>query len=77
MKVRGNMIRFMNSFLSDRFMRVRVANILSSLFRVKEGVLQGSVLSNACFAVTIYSIIDDISSPACASLFVDELSIFL
>ena len=43
---------------------------------MKEGVLQGSVLSNACFAVTIYSIIDDISIPACASLFVDELSLF-
>ena len=46
-------------------------------FRVKEGVLQGSVLSNACFAVTIYSIIDEVSGPACASLFVDELSIFV
>ena len=43
---------------------------------MKEGVLQGSVLKNACFAVTIYSIIDEVSGPACASLFVDELSIF-
>ena len=71
------MIRFMNSFLSDRFMRVRVCiYFVFSFYRVKEGVLQGSVLSNACFAVTIYSIIDEVSGPACASLFVDELSIF-
>ena len=74
MEVKGNMIRFVRSFLSDRSIKVRVGNTLSSPFKREEGVPQGSVLSVTCFAVAINSVISEIYSPVRASLFVDDLA---
>ena len=76
MQVKGNMIRFVRSFLPDRLIKVRVGNTLSSPFKLEEGVPQGSVLSVTCFAVAINSVISEISSPVRASLFVDDLAIY-
>ena len=76
MEVKGNMIRFIRSFLSDRSIKVRVGNTLSFSFKLEEGVPQSSVLSVTCFAVAIDSVISEISSPVCASLFVDDLAIY-
>ena len=76
MKVKGNMFRFIRSFLSDRSIKVRVGNSSSSPFKLEEGVPQGSVLSVTCFAVAINSVISEISSPVRASLFVDDLAIY-
>ena len=76
MEVKGNMIRFISSFLSDRSIKVRVGNTLSSPFKLENGVPQGSVLSVTCFAVVINSVISEISSPVRASLFVDDLAIY-
>ena len=76
MQVKGNMIHFVRSFLSDRLIKVRVGNTLSSPFKLEEGVPQGSVLSVTCFAVAINSVISEISSPVNASLFVDDLAIY-
>ena len=75
MEVKGNMIRFIRSFLSDRSIKVRVGNTLSS-FKLEEGVPQGSVLSVTCFAVAINGVISEISSRVRASLFVDDLAIY-
>ena len=76
MEVKGNMICFVRSFLSDRSIKVRVGNTLSSPFKWEEGVPQGSVLSVICFAVAINSVISEIYSPVRASLFVDDLAIY-
>ena len=76
MQVKGNMIRFVRSFLSDRLIKVKVGNTLSSPFKLEEGVPQGSVLSVTCFAVAINNVISEISSPVRASLFVDDLAIY-
>ena len=76
MEVKGNMIRFIRSFLSDKSIKVRVGNTLSSPFKLEEGVPQGSVLSVTCFAVAINSVISKISSSVRASLFVDDLAIY-
>ena len=76
MQVKGNMIRFVRPFLSDRLIKVRVGNTLSSPFKLEEGVPLGSVLSVTCFAVAINSVISEISSPVRASLFVDDLAIY-
>ena len=70
------MIRVIRSFLSDRPVKVRVGNTLSSPFTLDESVPQGSVLSVTCFAVAINSVINDISSPVLTSLFVDDLAIY-
>ena len=52
-----------------------MGNILSSPFRLAGDIPQGGVLSVTCFAVTINCIINEVSSPVCASLFVDDLAI--
>ena len=75
MEVQGNMIRFINSFLSDRSIKVRVGYTLSS-FKLEESVSQGSVLSVTCFDVAIKSVISEFSSPVRASLFIDDLAIY-
>ena len=76
MEVKGNMIWFINSCLSDRLIKVTIGTNLFSPFRLEEGAPQGSVLSVTCFAVAINSVINEISSPARASLFVDDLAIY-
>ena len=74
LQVKGNMICFVRSFLSDRLIKVSVGNNLSS-FKVEEGIPQGSVLGVTCFAVAINSVVSEISRPVRASLFVDDLAI--
>ena len=75
--IRGNMINFVNSFLSDRYIRVRVGNTLSSSYETEEGVPQGSVLSVTCFAIAIDTIVESVSAPVKASLFVDDFAIYV
>ena len=76
MEVKGNMIRFVRPFLSDRSIKVRVGNTLSPPFKLEEGVPQDSVPSVTSFAVAINSVISEISCPVRASLFVDNLAIY-
>ena len=70
------MICFVRSFFSDRLIKVRVGNTLSSPFKLEESVPQGSVLGVTCFAVAINSVISEISSLVRASLSVDDLAIY-
>ena len=77
MGIRGHMIQFINSFLNDRFIKVRVGNTISSAYELEEGVPQGSVLSVTCFAVAINSIVESVYAPVRAALFVDDLSIYV
>ena len=77
MGISGNMLSFVNSFLSDRYIRVRVGNTLSSSYELEEGVPQGSVLSVTCFAVATDSIVESVSAPLKALLFVDDFAIYV
>ena len=74
--LRGNMMRFINSFLSERSIKVRVGNSISSAFRQEEGVPQGSVLSVTCFAVPINNILEAIPAPVKGSLYVDDFALY-
>ena len=76
MGIRGNMIRFINSFLSNRFIKVRVGSSLSSPFLQEEGVPQGSVLSVTCFAIAINNIMEAVGPPVKGTLFVDDFAIY-
>ena len=76
MGVKGKMLRFLKSFLSDRYFKVRVGSTLSSSFCQEEGVPQGSVLSVTCFAVAINGVIDALGPRVKGSLFVDDLVIY-
>ena len=77
MGIRGNMIRFLNAFLSERFLKVKVGNSLSKPFIQEEGVPQGSVLSVTCFSVAINNIVKEVLAPVECSLFVDDLAIYV
>ena len=76
MGLKGNMINFINSFFSDRFVKVRVGNAISSPYQQEEGIPQGSVLSVACFAVAINNIFKAVAPPVKDSLFVDDFTIY-
>ena len=76
MGIRGNMIKFLKSFLSERFIKVRVGSEVSRANKQEEGVPQGSVLSVTCFSVAINKIVEAISSPTQCSLFVDDFAIY-
>ena len=77
MGIKGNMMRFLNSFLSNRFFKVRVGTTMSSSYCQEEGVPQGSVLSVTCFAVAINGILDVLSPRVKGSLFVDDFVIYV
>ena len=77
MGIRGKMIQFIDSFLKDRYIKVRIGNYLSSAYEQEEGVPQGSVLSVTCFAVAINSIVESVSAPVKSSLFVDDFAIYV
>ena len=72
----GNMFAFLNEFLTDRYLKVRVGSVTSSLYLQEEGVPQGSVLSVTLFAVAINSLIDHIPAGVQGSLFVDDFVIY-
>ena len=76
MGVRGNMLNFLMEFLTDRFLKVKVGNTLSSPFRQEEGVPQGSVLSVTCFSAAINSIVEAVTDKVHCSLFVDDFAIY-
>ena len=76
MGIGGKMIRFINAFLSDRYIKVKVGNKMSSLYKQEEGVPQGSVLSVTCFSVAINKIVEAVAPPVNCSLFVDDFVLY-
>lgn len=73
--LRGRLPVFLQSFLANRVLRVRVGNILSSEHPLPGGIPQGSVLSVALFAVAINGIVDVLPEGIVSTLYVDDLSI--
>lgn len=45
MGIKGNMMKFLNSFLSNKYIKVRVGTTFLSSYSQEEGVPQGSILS--------------------------------
>ena len=74
--LRGNLPIFIQNFLQNRKLRVRVGNSLSDEMEVKEGVPQGSVLSCTLFMIAIDSICEVIPENIGRSLYVDDFAIF-
>ena len=51
--LRGNVLKFVEDFLKDRSIQVRVGAAMSSTYLVENGTLQGSVLSPLLFIIMI------------------------
>ncbi|KAF2362883.1 Reverse transcriptase domain, partial [Trinorchestia longiramus] len=58
--VRGHILHFIQNFLSDRKIKVRVGGCLSDNKLLQEGVPQDSVLSCTCFLIPINDITNDL-----------------
>ena len=69
---RGHLPRFIQSFLSERYFKVRVGSTLSELHEQEMGVPQGSILSPALFSIKVNSIVKAVSKGTDCSLFVDN-----
>ena len=70
--IRGRLATFIESFLADRWIQVRVGSTLSEQFDQAQGVPQGSILSTTLFNIKINSIMDFLDPKTDGSLYVDD-----
>lgn len=73
--LRGRLPVFIQRFLSNRRIQVRVGSVLSDMCPLEDGVPQGSVLSVTLFAVAINDVIGVLPPGVHSSLYVDDLCI--
>jgi hypothetical protein len=72
----GMLLRWIESFLANRFQAVRVGSSYSSLCNVISGVPQGSVLGPVLFILFVNDIIDCMSDNVSVKLFADDAKIY-
>ena len=72
----GNIYAFIEEFLTDRYLKVRVGSELSKAYIKEEGVPQGSVLSVTLFAIAVNSLMECIPPGVQGTLFVDDLAVY-
>jgi len=73
--LRGHLPIFIQSFLAQRLLQVRVGNVLSEICPVEDGVPQGSILSVTLFAVAINGVVGVLPEGVHSCIYVDDLSI--
>ena len=66
---------FIQSFLEDRTIQVRVGSNLSDLYDQEQGVPQGSILSTTLFNIKINNIVACLNSKTDGSLYVDDFGL--
>ena len=72
--IKGNMLAWISSFLSDRTFQVRVGSTLSNVFSLENGIPQGSVLSSILFSIMINDLPEHIKSNI--NIFADDSCIW-
>ena len=70
--VKGRLANFVESFLANRLIQVRVGSTLSDTFGLSQGVPQGSILSTTLFNIKINSIMNCLDPKTDGSLYVDD-----
>ena len=70
--IRGRLATFIENFLADRWIQVRVGSTISEKFDQAQGVPQGSILSTTLFNIKINSILDCLDLKTDGSLYVDD-----
>ena len=76
-KVSGHMLRFIQNFLNNRSIRVKINNALPDIVPIANGVPQGSVLSVTLFLIIINDIQDHIPLPVQYTIFADDITIYM
>ena len=74
--LRGNLPVFIQNFLQNRKIKVRVGSTLSSSRNLDQGIPQGSVLSCSLFAIAIDDVTSVLPPQVKAALYVDDLTIY-
>ena len=74
-RIKGNLIKWFKTYLSDREQRVVLAGTYSDWTKISAGVPQGSILGPLLFLVYINDIVNDISSTI--KLFADDTSLYI
>ena len=72
--IRENILKWVETFLSDRVQAVRVGTVTSQKEKVMSGVPQGSVLGPALFLVFINDLPDVVKSTV--NLFADDTKLY-
>lgn len=73
--INGKMLRFIQNFLTDRRMKVKINNITSEESSLQNGVPQGSVMSVTLFLVAINEITSLVPPPLRCFLYADDVTI--
>ena len=73
--LRGRLPTFIENFLADRTMQVRVGSPLSDYYDQEQGVPQGGVLSTTPFSIKINDIVKCLGNLTDCSLYVDNFCI--
>ena len=73
--LKGRLPSFIQSFLEDRTIQVRVGSTLSDLYDQEQGVPQGSILSTTLFNIKINNIVKCLSDKTDCSLYNDDFCI--
>ena len=72
---RGRLPTFIENFLADRTMQVRVSSSLSDYYDQEQGVSKGGVLSTTLFSIKINDIVKCLGNLTDCSLYVDDCCI--
>ena len=75
-RIGGNIYSFIEEFLTDHYLKVRVGSEFSEAYIKEEGVPQGSVLSVTLFAIAVNSLMESIPPGVQGTLFVDDLAVY-
>ena len=73
--LRGTLPTFIENFLADRAMQVRVGSSLSDEYGQEQGVSQGGVLSTTLFSIKINDIVKCLGNLTDCSLYFDDFCI--
>lgn len=73
--IKNSVLKWLNSFLSNRIQRVKVNNSISHQVHVRSGVPQGSVLGPTLFLIFINDLINQVNHSE-VLLFADDIKIF-
>ena len=69
------LLRWLNTFLSDRFARVRFASATSRARPMRQGLPQGSVLSPLLFILFVNDLAESLPEDATAAIFADDVTL--
>ena len=74
--IRGNLLRWIDRFLSNRTQATLVNGSISSFQPVSSGVVQGSCLGPLLFLIYINDITDHTTQPVTSKLYADDLKLY-